>query len=204
MPATKPIRKTTTTTARAKASSSTTKATNAKSNAELAISSEPARPAAQPTSTGEDKVAAMRAVNAASQRLSVLVQGRCKVDSVTGSGAAKKPASGSGSGLGSGKGNGNGQKEADSAAREAAKSLRELRVLCPGDLDVERAASCVVGKLIGLEMVSFFVFGSFVLPSLPSILFGLYNNFWWITADFINRDSSSMPFQHSQRCACRS
>lgn len=40
-----------------------------------------------------------------------------------------------------------------SSAAEAAKYLGILRRTSPGDLDVERAALSVVGKLMALEMV---------------------------------------------------
>jgi len=40
-----------------------------------------------------------------------------------------------------------------SSAAEAAKHLGVLRRISPGDIDVERAASSVLGKLFALEMV---------------------------------------------------
>jgi separase len=71
----------------------------------------------------------MRAVNAASQSLSGLVQSGWRA------GSGKKSS------------------EAVGAGENALTELRELRVVCVGDVDVERAASSVVGKLVVLEMV---------------------------------------------------
>ncbi|KAL0960162.1 hypothetical protein HGRIS_011797 [Hohenbuehelia grisea] len=68
------------------------------------------------------RISAMRTVNAASQRLSELAQ------------AGRKSAS------------------AAECASTASKALQELRGLSPGDVDVERAAASVVGKLITLGM----------------------------------------------------
>ena len=93
----------------------------------------------EPTTTTKGKrndgaqarIAAMRAVNTALQSLSAVVQGGWK-------------ASGKKSSLGG---------EAVSAAGKAEETLKVLRVACPGDVDVERAASSVVAKLIILEMV---------------------------------------------------
>lgn len=81
-------------------------------------------------SSNEDtRLAAMRAVNSASQRLSGIVQSGWKA------GSGKKPTTAAG------------------AVSVAVKSLKELRGMCPGDIDVERAASSIVGKLLALEMV---------------------------------------------------
>lgn len=52
---------------------------------------------------------------------------------------------------------------ANSAASAAKKGLCELRsMMCQGDVDVERAASSIVGKLIGLGMVRVLFFLSSV------------------------------------------
>ena len=93
----------------------------------------------------------MRAVNAASQSLSAVVQGGWK--------AGEKKSS-----LGA---------EAMSAAGKAEEALKVLRVACPGDLDVERAASSVVAKLVVLEMVCVFCsFGrSIICPSLNLLVY---------------------------------
>lgn len=84
----------------------------------------------QKASPNEDtRLAAMRAVNSASQRLSGIVQSGWKA------GSGKKPTTAAG------------------AVSVAVKSLKELRGMCPEDIDVERAASSIVGKLLALEMV---------------------------------------------------
>ncbi|KAJ7632765.1 cysteine peptidase C50 [Roridomyces roridus] len=79
----------------------------------------------------ERRVAAMRAVNAASQELSVLVQSGWKPSSDT---APTKRSS------------------ANSAAASVSKHLALLREVSPGELDIERAAGSVLGKLVTLEM----------------------------------------------------
>jgi hypothetical protein len=93
------------------------------------------KPKPKPSSSSGDGssttrvAAAMRAVNAASQTLSGLVQSGWRA------GSGKKSS------------------EAVGAGENASKELRELRAVCMGDVDVERAASSVVGKLIVLELV---------------------------------------------------
>ncbi|KAH9478241.1 Separin [Psilocybe cubensis] len=82
----------------------------------------------------DHKVLAMRSVNEASQALSGVVQS-----------GWKKSADSSKTTLAT----------ATSAASKASKALDTLRKLRPGDLDVERAASSVLGKLIALEMFDF-------------------------------------------------
>ena len=77
----------------------------------------------------------MHAVNTASQSLSAVVQSGWKANDTTPSG--KKTLSG-----------------VMTSAEAASKALIELREISPGDIDVERAASSVVGKLIALELVS--------------------------------------------------
>lgn len=71
----------------------------------------------------------MRAANAASQALSALVQAGDK------------------------KGKGKGEDGA-SLGSKAKLALGELRQMKPGNVDTERAAGSVVGKLISLELVS--------------------------------------------------
>jgi separase len=82
---------------------------------------------------GETKLLSMRSVNAASQVLTQVVQSGWKKSSPD---ASKTTLS-----------------SVSSSASAAAKGLSNLRKICPGDLDVERAASSVLGKLIALEMV---------------------------------------------------
>ena len=48
-----------------------------------------------------------------------------------------------------------------SSAAEAAKHLRVLRRISPGDIDVERAALSVLGKLLVLEMVCYIFLSDF-------------------------------------------
>lgn len=86
-------------------------------------------------SPDEEKLAAMRAVNTASQTLGKAVQSGWK--QVKG-GAAKKSET---------------EKNVVAATGVASSSLVRLRVLCPDDLDIERAAVNVLGKLVSLEMV---------------------------------------------------
>lgn len=88
------------------------------------------------TLTIDTRHSTMRAVNAASQSLSNVLQSGWKSSKDVS--AIKKSSSSS---------------MANTAASAAKKGLRELRAICPGDVDVERAASSIVGKLIALEMV---------------------------------------------------
>jgi len=85
------------------------------------------------------KLASMRAVNTASQALLNVVQSGWKKSSSSG-GSSKVPL-----------------ETVNSAAADAAKHLGILRRISPGDIDVERAAVSVLGKLMTLEMVSFVV-----------------------------------------------
>nr|GAT53299.1 cysteine peptidase C50 [Mycena chlorophos] len=80
----------------------------------------------------EQRVASMRAVNAASQDLSSLLQTGWRKSADPKSPAATK---------------------ASTAAVAAAKHLAILRDVSPGDVDVERAAGSVLGKLVVLEML---------------------------------------------------
>ncbi|TFK38240.1 cysteine peptidase C50 [Crucibulum laeve] len=80
------------------------------------------------------RVAAMHAVNSASQALSGLVQSGWKKSVETNSPSKTTAPS------------------ASTLAAAAEKHLGMLRKLCPGDLDVERAAISVLAKLVALEM----------------------------------------------------
>ena len=84
----------------------------------------------QKAEEGDKKVLSMRSVNTASQALTQVVQAGWKKS------ASETTLS-----------------SVNSSASAAAKGLSNLRKICPGDLDVERAASSVLGKLIALEMV---------------------------------------------------
>lgn len=92
-----------------------------------------------PPSVEEKRLTAMRAVNAASQTLSATVKSGWKASSEPSTVKGKKPSVT--------------MSTAISSAAAVGKSLEELRLMSPGDVDVERAASSAVGKLIALEMV---------------------------------------------------
>ncbi|TFY60535.1 hypothetical protein EVJ58_g5088 [Rhodofomes roseus] len=79
-----------------------------------------------PPTAEERRASAMRTINTVSRSLSEIV---------TGGGPAKK-----------------GQKAAHEHANLACDALRALRQLNPGDVDTERAASSIAGKLVSLEM----------------------------------------------------
>ena len=96
-----------------------------------------------PKSTQDKRVAAMRAVNAASQGLTSVMKSGWKAPRAEPS-AKKSTAT---------------THEAFDLAASARTTLGDLRVLSPGDVDVERAAISVAGKLLSLDMVSrLFVF----------------------------------------------
>ncbi|SJK98717.1 uncharacterized protein ARMOST_01986 [Armillaria ostoyae] len=82
-------------------------------------------------SVERQRVVAMRAVNSASQSLASIVTSDWKRS--TGDSPRKLT-------------------EARSAATSAATHIASLRELCPGDIDVERAAMSVLGKLVALDM----------------------------------------------------
>jgi separase len=86
-------------------------------------------------SDGEKLVASMRAVNAASQALSALVQSGWKRSAET---TLVKKGS---------------RPSAIDASESASKHLAVLRSLSPSDINVERVAISVLGKLVTLEMV---------------------------------------------------
>ena len=89
-----------------------------------------------PTETPKERsTAAMRSVNASSQALTALVQSGWKASNA--SPPSKKQVG----------------PDAASLAVSCQRSLLELRSLNSGSLDIERAASSVVGKLIALELV---------------------------------------------------
>ena len=81
----------------------------------------------------ESKLSAMLSVNAASQDLSRVIQS-----------GWKKSSSSSKTTL----------QSTTSSASAAVKHVALLRNLCPDDVDVERAAASILGKLVALEMVS--------------------------------------------------
>lgn len=91
-------------------------------------------PEEEKSGTGGKKLNSMRAVNTASQALSGVVQSGWKRSS---GGSSSKAT----------------LNTVVSSASEAAKHLGILRRISPGDIDVERAALSVLGKLIILEMV---------------------------------------------------
>ena len=80
----------------------------------------------------ESKLSAMLSVNAASQDLSRVIQS-----------GWKKSSSSSRATL----------QSTTSSASAVLKHVAVLRNLCPDDLDVERAAASILGKLVALELV---------------------------------------------------
>lgn len=99
----------------------------------LTISNKTRKPRAFPVE--ETRLAKMRLINSTSQSLSNTIKSGWK---------ASKDDVGNKSSTSSG---------VSMSATTAKKALQELRTICPGDVDVERAASSIVGKLIALEMV---------------------------------------------------
>ncbi len=98
---------------------------------------------AAPESIQDRRITVMRAVNSASQGLTGVMKSGWKALSVEPS--VKKPTAA--------------LHEAFSLATSVRNALKDLRVISPGDVDVERAAISVAGKLLGLDMVScWFVF----------------------------------------------
>lgn len=91
-----------------------------------------------PKSTQDKRVSAMCAVNAASQGLTSVMKSGWKAPRTEPS--AKKSTAAT--------------HEAFDLAASARTTLGDLRVLSPGDVDVERAAISVAGKLLSLDMVS--------------------------------------------------
>ncbi|KAI0250615.1 hypothetical protein BJV78DRAFT_542351 [Lactifluus subvellereus] len=91
-----------------------------------------------PKSTQDNRVSAMRVVNGASQGLTTVMKSGWKAPS-TGT-TAKKSATPA--------------HEAFGLAASARAALKELRASSPGDVDVERAAVSVAGKLLSLDMYS--------------------------------------------------
>ena len=81
----------------------------------------------------------MRAVNSASQRLTAVMKSGWKAPNVDPSRKKSTTAA---------------LHEAFGLATAARGALGDLRVISPGDVDVERAAISVVGKLLSLDMVS--------------------------------------------------
>ena len=80
----------------------------------------------------------MRAVNTASQGLTVVMKSGWKAPSVEPSRKTSTTA----------------LHETFDLATSARSALGDLRVISPGDVDVERAAISVAGKLLSLDMVS--------------------------------------------------
>lgn len=91
------------------------------------------------SSDEEKRVASMRAVNAASQTLSSVVQSGWKKSTDV---PARRQTTKKGS-----------LSTAMDAAEAASRHLAVLRSLSPNDLNVERAAISIVGKLVSIDMV---------------------------------------------------
>lgn len=92
-----------------------------------------------PESIQDKRISVMRAVNAASQGLAAVMKSGWKAPSIEPS--MKKSTAA--------------RHEAFGLATSARRALEDLRVISPGDVDVERAAISVAGKLLSLDMVSF-------------------------------------------------
>ncbi|KAI6148818.1 peptidase family C50-domain-containing protein [Pisolithus tinctorius] len=89
------------------------------------------------SSTSEqNRVGAMRVVNASLQTLSAVVHSGWKASRGGAKGRAMEPTA----------------KTVDNAVGEAVEALQRLRVLSPDDMDIERAACSLVGKLLALEL----------------------------------------------------
>lgn len=101
-------------------------------------------------STQDKRVAAMRAVNVASQGLTAVMKSGWKAPRAEPS-AKKSTAS---------------THEAFNLATSAGTALGGLRVLLPVDVDIERAAISVAGKLLSLDMVSC----RFISPWVPGLI----------------------------------
>jgi separase len=96
-----------------------------------------------PESIQDRRISIMRAVNSGSQRLTAVMKSGWKAPSAEPSGKKSTTA----------------LHEAFRLATSARIALRDLRVISPGDVDVERAANSVAGKLLSLDMVSYrFIF----------------------------------------------
>ena len=91
-----------------------------------------------PESIQDRRISVMRTVNAASQGLTAVMKSGWKAPSVE---PSKKKSSAT-------------RHEAFGLAASARSALGDLRVVSPGDIDVERAAISVAGKLLSLDMVS--------------------------------------------------
>ena len=91
-----------------------------------------------PESIQDRRVSIMRAVNSGSQGLTGLIKSGWKAPSVDPSGKKSTTA----------------LHEAFGLVTSVRSALGDLRVISPGDVDVERAAISVAGKLLSLDMVS--------------------------------------------------
>jgi separase len=85
----------------------------------------------------ESKLSAMLSVNAASQDLSRVIQSGWKKSSSSSKATLQSTTS---------------------SASAAVKHVAVLRNLCPDDVDVERAAASILGKLVALELVSLLLY----------------------------------------------
>jgi separase len=104
----------------------------------LTISNAKGVGAGGPESIQDRRISVMRAVNGASQGLTAVVKSGWKAPSVELS-MKKSTAT---------------RHEAFSLAASARSALGDLRAISPGDVDVERAAISVAGKLLSIDMVS--------------------------------------------------
>ena len=86
----------------------------------------------------ESKLSAMLSVNTASQDLSRVIQSGWKKSSSSSKATLQSTTS---------------------SASAAVKQVAVLRKLSPDDVDVERAAASILGKLVALELVSLLLYG---------------------------------------------
>jgi len=97
----------------------------------LTISNDKGKQKASGTPTQDEiRVCAMKAVNSASQALSTVVQSGWKKST----GKASPPS-------------------VATSVAAAVKNLAVLRKICPNEVDIERAAMSLLGKLVALELV---------------------------------------------------
>lgn len=99
---------------------------------------QPSRVASSPPTTEDERTHCMRAVNVSLQTLSTVAQSGWRFDPEETKSARNANAD---------------ARKVDDAVRTAKKALQTLRNIAPDDLDVERAACSISGKLIALALV---------------------------------------------------
>ena len=99
---------------------------------------QPSRVGSSPPTTEDERTSCMRMVNLSLQNLSTMTQSGWKYTRGETKDARNTNANAS---------------KVDEATRTARKALERLREITPDDLDVERAACSITGKLVTLELV---------------------------------------------------